>query len=80
MADVGVLLEDQLAGPALVGRVHEAEQEHHGDRLGAELAEPADAGPDRLLVEGQQHLALVVDALGDRGCGPGARAMGNGAG
>ena len=80
MADLGELLEDELAGPPLVVGVHEAEQEHDGQRLGPELAQPADAAPHRVLVEGEQHLAGVVDPLGDGDAGAPAGDRRTGAG
>ncbi len=70
--DVGILLADQLAGPALVVGVHEAEEEAHGDGLHAQLLQPAHAPAHRLLVERQHHVALEVTALGDRNAGPAA--------
>ena len=42
--------------------------------------QPADAGPHRVLVEGQQHLALEVDGARGSGCGPGAGRSASGAG
>ena len=70
--DVGELLEDQLAGPPLVVGVDEAEEEADGDRLDAELLQPAHAPAHGLLVEGQHDVALEVAALRDRECGPAA--------
>ena len=67
---VGVLVGDDLRRPPLVVGVHEAEQEHHGDRLHAERLEAADPVADGVLVEGQHDVALEVAPLGDRDAGP----------
>ena len=73
MVDVGKLLAHDLGRAALVFRVDEAEQEHDCDRSHTELAEPLHTPAHRVLVERQEHLAVEVDALGDRDARPAAR-------
>lgn len=57
---------DQLGCPALVLRICEAMQKADGNRLDLLLLERLERPGDTRLVERHEHVALCIDALGDR--------------
>ena len=60
------LLADDLGDALLVLRVQEGEQEAHRDRLDARLLQLADLLARLLVVERDEHRAVLRDALGHR--------------
>ena len=62
---VGVGLADQLAQPPFVHRVAERPQQRHRDRAHPVGQERADRLARGVLVEGDDHVPVAVDPLGD---------------
>ena len=71
--DVGILLQDELPRPQLVGRVEVAVQEAHRDRRHAEGPQPRRRPADARLVELDVHRPLAGEPLGDLEAHPAPR-------
>ena len=63
--DGRILVENQLAGAALVDGIEERMEEHHRNRGDAERPQANSRFADSLLVEGHVNVALCREPLGD---------------